>query len=113
MTSRLQRLPAAQHLVDDDTEAPDVGACVDGFPARLFRRHVRDGAHDEPGLVVCARAMVAASGSRPWDTFDLASPKSSTFTSPSARIITFWLDVAMDDPGGVCGVQGGGDLRAI
>ena len=36
-----ERLGAGQHLVDDAPEGPDVRACVDGPPARLFGAHVR------------------------------------------------------------------------
>ena len=38
---------AGEHLVQHDTEGPDVRALVDRAPARLLGRHVRGGAEDD------------------------------------------------------------------
>ena len=42
-----ERPLSGEHLEEHDTERPDVGALVDGVPARLLRTHVGGGAHDE------------------------------------------------------------------
>ncbi|HSA96950.1 MAG TPA: hypothetical protein VLJ16_12930, partial [Acidobacteriota bacterium] len=34
-----------EHLVEDDSQRPDVRALVDGLAFRLFRRHIGDRAH--------------------------------------------------------------------
>ena len=36
----VERAPAGEHLVEHAAERPDVGAPIDGLPARLLRRHV-------------------------------------------------------------------------
>src|SRR5689334_22759331 len=41
---------AGEQLVKDDTEAPDIGAAIDGFAGGLFRSHVGGGAEDQAGL---------------------------------------------------------------
>ncbi len=41
----LKREDPRQHLVENDSQRPDVGALVNGFALRLLRRHVGDGTH--------------------------------------------------------------------
>ena len=90
---------AGQHLVEHAAERPDVGALVDRLALGLLRRHVGRGAEDHPAhghrrrrdgrRVREARRSPPGGGlkSRPSaaGSSALASPKSSTFTTPSAR----------------------------
>ena len=46
----LEQSLAGQHLVDHNTEGPNVGALVDRFPARLLRRHICGGTHNHSRL---------------------------------------------------------------
>jgi hypothetical protein len=46
----LEQPPAGQHLVEHDTERPDIGAAIDRAAGGLLRRHVRRGAEDHPHL---------------------------------------------------------------
>ena len=74
-----------QHLVEHAAERPDVGALVDHLPTRLFRAHVGGRAENRP-LPACRR-----SGRTPTPSAlaGFASPKSSTFTTPSGVILMF------------------------
>ena len=76
-----------EQLVGEDPPRELVGAPVDLLAADLLRRHVRGGARD-------ARALAWKTGSpresgRGSMTVRRATPKSSTFTRPSCRTITF------------------------
>src|SRR5688572_32937831 len=44
-----ERFRSRDHLVDHDARAPDVATRIDSFCARLFGRHVADGAHNQTG----------------------------------------------------------------
>ena len=97
-----ERLPARKQLVQEAPESPDVGAAIDGFPARLLRRHVRGRAEDH-ALPRAARRhgrrvrdVAAPSFSAPKA---FASPKSSTLTLPARRDLDVGrLQVPMHDP---------------
>ena len=43
-----ERALAAEHLVQNRAEREDIAAVIDGTAANLFRRHIADGADDEP-----------------------------------------------------------------
>ena len=109
--------PARQHLVQHGTERPDVGALVDGLPARLLRAPCRRpcrescrarrhrGRRERRRLRDDPRAEPAPG------SIAFASPKSSTFTVPSGRDLDVrGLQVAVDDALLVRGFERLGDL---
>ena len=92
-----------QHLVEHAAERPDVGALVDGLPARLLGAHVRRRAENDARLrsspaIVIVGECVSALRRRRRGSIAFARPKSSTFTTPSARDLDVGrLQIAMDD----------------
>ena len=93
-----ERWDPGQDLVENRTEPVDVGAMVDQVePAdSLLRRHVRWRAQRlarhgvatvDAGLVETRPPLLASPSG--WPT-SLASPQSSTTTSPKSPMITFW-----------------------
>ena len=85
-----ERRPAGQHLVEHAAERPDVGPLVDRLAARLLGAHVGRGAEERPSRVppivtVGDFAQIWSGASLP--AAALASPKSSTLTTPSGVIL--------------------------
>ena len=84
--SPAKREAARQHFVQDAPERPDVRTLVDGLPACLLGAHVRGGAEDDavPRAAERSPSATASTSIRSRRlSAALASPKSSTFTSPS------------------------------
>ena len=77
---------AGEHFVEDAAERPDVGAFVDRLAARLLRTHVGGRAENQAACVSSPagdrRRLRESASVRAPTAF--ASPKSSTFTLPSA-----------------------------
>ena len=105
---------AAQHLEQHDAEHPDVGAADRPPGRRLLRAHVGGRAEDHIRAIDAAVMSASSTGrttSRPVTSAALARPKSSTFTDARRRDLDVGrLEVAMDDPCGVRGLESVGDL---
>ena len=55
-----ERRPARQHFMEQHAEAEDVAPVIHFPAARLFGRHVRDGAEHHPGIRVRLEHRFAA-----------------------------------------------------
>ena len=95
----LEGRAAAEHLVEDDAEAVDVGAGVDRLALDLLGRHVLGGADHEAGL-----GEVGALG-RLGD-----AEVGHLHPAVAGEQHVGRLDVAVDEPGPVGGVEGLGHL---
>src|SRR5437870_12822760 len=107
-----ERRAARQHLVEHDTQTPDVCAFIYLTTARLFRRHVTGSAHYQSRTgndQYLRRCLQADTGS-----FALGELGQSKVEHFYVAIATdhdvLRLDVAMDNPGGVRGVESVGNL---
>ena len=90
--------------MQDDADAPDVGAVIHGLAAHLFRRHVSDRAEHDAGLR--ARDVRIAAGGRVGSNRNLGEAEVEHLdeaVGPQHDILR--LDVAMDQAGGVGGVE--------
>src|SRR5258708_6682077 len=67
-----KRMLSGNHLVEHRAERKQIAARIQLFAARLFRRHVRDGANDGAGAGLYLRAS-AARASRRKRSSDVAS----------------------------------------
>src|SRR6185503_18689446 len=111
----MKRLPARDHFIEHTAEAPDVAAVVHVESARLFRRHVMRGAHDDSGCrvdEVLSRRERIRFGVFPFAS-ELCETKVENFNdavAPQHDVVR--LDVAMRDADGVRRVKGAGDLYA-
>ena len=102
--TRGERRIAGDHLVQDDAEAPDVGAVIDGLAAHLFRCHVSDRAKHDARLRACYVRIVG--GGRVGRDCNLRQAEVEHLdeaVGPHHHILG--LDVAMDQTGGVRGVE--------
>ena len=83
----VERPTARQHLVEDDAQREDIGACVDAFALRLLGRHVGRSPHRLAGT---RRRLVGTSPTRSGSpSIPFARPKSSTLIRPSSPTMTF------------------------
>ena len=99
------------HLVEHDTEREHIGAPVHVLRANLFRRHVRRRAEGaaRTGQCVASGERRCAVGRSGWLHFrepEIENLRVSAIRHEEIRR----LDVAMDDPCGVCGLQRIDDL---
>ena len=113
-----ERLAAGEALEEHAAERPDVGAPVDRLAARLLGAHVGRGAEDHARAGARRAVSVGEADEvglrvEPAPAPPLASPKSSTLTAPAGREHhVAGLEVAVDDPRLVRGLERGGDLAA-
>ena len=114
----LEQLAAGQHLEEDGAESPNVGAFVDGLPARLLRRHVGCGAEQEAGLgaAVGQRRRLRQRTATGSDPGRVARPRlgeaevEHLHLAVRADLHVRGLEVAVDDPLLVGGLERLGDL---
>ena len=99
----LERRPTGQHLVRDDAERPEIRPCVHRFAGGLFGRHVAGRAHRAAGARELRRRLAH---------LDLREPEVEDFhLSRRRQHQVRRLEIAVDDAGGVCGVERVGHLR--
>jgi len=102
---------AAEHLVEDDAEAEDVRAMVDGEPTYLFRRHVADCTEHlaRVGLELDAAGRKVGRDNRALGQAEIQN----LHTPVRCHDHVFGLDIAMDDPALVSRGESLGDLSAV
>ena len=88
-TRRGERAAPRDHLVEHHAERPDVRPRVHLLATRLLGRHVRGSAHHRPGVGLHASMLRGVAHPSGATGASLAKPKSSTFTTPSGRSMTF------------------------
>ncbi len=106
---------ARTHLVQHRPEREQVGAGVEFLPSHLLRRHVGDGAQRTAGTGQMFLGLDGrgAQGNALRLQRDLRQPEVENLRLPSIRHEDVrGLDVPMDDPLRVCGIQRVGDLDA-
>src|SRR5713226_8674981 len=99
-------------MVDNGAETEQIAAVIDGLAERLFGAHVPGGSEDMPllGLLLGGRRSQTVGaflqhplGQTEVQDLDLAS---------LVQADILWLDVTMDDPAGVGGIECVGDLNS-
>ena len=109
-------LAPGNHLVQHRPERKNVRASVERATFSLFRRNISDGAEDHSFLGRRADGTDDSIGVsvRLGDGVDLGESEIENLDRPLRRDHDVrWLQVAMDDAGGVRGGERVGDLRAI
>ncbi len=108
----VEQLPPGEHLPQHDAERPDVGAPVDRLAAGLLGAHVGGGAEDDAG-----RGGVAGEGGRERQVGALAllprlgEPEVEHLDrAVGPDLDVGGLEIAVDDPGVVGGLERLGDL---
>ena len=88
-----ERASAGQHLVEHRAERPHISASISGPSFGLLWRHVRGRTENDAEPVTAGDVIVgdieALVPAVSIDSIAFASPKSSTFTVPSSRTLTF------------------------
>ncbi len=98
-----ERLAPGHQLVEDHAEREDVAACVNELPGGLLGRHVGHGAHHRPGPRAGHR-LRACRGVGVVEERRQAEIRQLRVAVLRDEHI-FGLDVAVQDPGGMCGCQ--------
>src|SRR5256885_16844171 len=96
-----ERRPARQHLVEHDTQTPDVCALIYIAAARLFWRHITGSAHHQSRISLDQyfRRRLRACTSE-FALSELGQSKVENFyVAIASEHDVLGLDVAMDDPG--------------
>ena len=113
-----ERLVARRHFVEHDAERKQIASRVDLVAARLFRRHVRHGADGFAGFRRFLRRRKLGHRKRIDSRRALGMRELRDPEVQNLRLITIGdedvrrFDIAMDDAGGVGGVECVRNLRA-
>ena len=102
----VERTLPRRALIEDDAQRPEIGACVNSLSTGVLRRHVRGGADHGPRggdrRFLPDRHRVRRRGDRRGR--QRREPEVEDFHLPCRRDEQIGrLDVAMDDPHGMCG----------
>ena len=110
----VERAAPRQHLVEDGPERPDIGSLVHRPAARLLRAHIRRRPQDDPGGggVHRNRGRARRSRTRGAVRFEcFRETEIEDLDGPiGADLDVRWLQIAVDDSGGVRGLERLDDL---